>query len=182
MQDMQALPNSVPKPPITMRLIVPATQCGSLIGKGGSKIKEIREVGRRTEASNFRMLYELSGYRCIHSSRQRDASQLDRTSGHNFWHGRRNYSLHAANLSDSPRGSARGASAPSSSHIIQAPPKGATIPYRPKPSFNPLLLASSAAAAAAAAAAQQQAMMQPSMGPYGQQSFGHLGSNEVSHD
>ena len=41
---MQALPNSVPKPPITMRLIVPATQCGSLIGKGGSKIKEIREV------------------------------------------------------------------------------------------------------------------------------------------
>lgn len=43
-QDMRALPNSVPKPPITMRLIVPATQCGSLIGKSGSKIKEIREV------------------------------------------------------------------------------------------------------------------------------------------
>ncbi|KIH48969.1 KH domain protein, partial [Ancylostoma duodenale] len=42
--DMRALPNSVPKPPITMRLIVPATQCGSLIGKSGSKIKEIREV------------------------------------------------------------------------------------------------------------------------------------------
>ncbi|PIO70806.1 KH domain protein [Teladorsagia circumcincta] len=32
-EDMRALPNSVPKPPITMRLIVPATQCGSLIGK-----------------------------------------------------------------------------------------------------------------------------------------------------
>lgn len=30
--------------PITLRLIVPASQCGSLIGKGGSKIKEIREV------------------------------------------------------------------------------------------------------------------------------------------
>ncbi|KJH52755.1 KH domain protein [Dictyocaulus viviparus] len=45
-QDMRALPNSVPKPPITMRLIVPATQCGSLIGKSGSKIKEIREVLR----------------------------------------------------------------------------------------------------------------------------------------
>ncbi|PIO75203.1 KH domain protein [Teladorsagia circumcincta] len=41
---MRALPNSVPKPPITMRLIVPATQCGSLIGKSGSKIKEIREI------------------------------------------------------------------------------------------------------------------------------------------
>lgn len=31
-------------PPITLRLIVPASQCGSIIGKGGSKIKEIREV------------------------------------------------------------------------------------------------------------------------------------------
>lgn len=29
---------------LTLRLVVPATQCGSLIGKGGSKIKEIREV------------------------------------------------------------------------------------------------------------------------------------------
>lgn len=43
-EDMLLLPNSVPKPPITMRVIVPATQCGSLIGKGGSKIKDIREV------------------------------------------------------------------------------------------------------------------------------------------
>jgi predicted RNA-binding protein YlqC (UPF0109 family) len=29
---------------VTLRLIVPASQCGSLIGKGGSKIKEIREI------------------------------------------------------------------------------------------------------------------------------------------
>ncbi|KAG8235536.1 hypothetical protein J437_LFUL013498 [Ladona fulva] len=45
-QDMQSSPSpgGVPKPPITLRLIVPASQCGSLIGKGGSKIKEIREV------------------------------------------------------------------------------------------------------------------------------------------
>ena len=35
---------SVPKPPITFRLVVPASQCGSLIGKGGAKIKEIREI------------------------------------------------------------------------------------------------------------------------------------------
>ena len=34
----------VPRPPVTLRLIVPASQCGSLIGKGGSKIKEIREI------------------------------------------------------------------------------------------------------------------------------------------
>lgn len=32
------------KPQVTLRLIVPASQCGSLIGKGGAKIKEIREV------------------------------------------------------------------------------------------------------------------------------------------
>ncbi len=31
-------------PPVTLRLVVPATQCGSIIGKGGMKIKEIREV------------------------------------------------------------------------------------------------------------------------------------------
>lgn len=36
--------SNVPRPPVTLRLIVPASQCGSLIGKGGSKIKEIREV------------------------------------------------------------------------------------------------------------------------------------------
>ena len=32
------------KPPVTLRIVVPASQCGSLIGKGGCKIKEIREV------------------------------------------------------------------------------------------------------------------------------------------
>ncbi|XP_045556673.1 poly(rC)-binding protein 3 isoform X2 [Salmo salar] len=30
-------------PPVTLRLVFPGSQCGSLIGKGGSKIKEIRE-------------------------------------------------------------------------------------------------------------------------------------------
>ena len=29
---------------MSLKLVVPASQCGSLIGKGGSKIKEIREV------------------------------------------------------------------------------------------------------------------------------------------
>ncbi|MGH0192206.1 UNVERIFIED_CONTAM: hypothetical protein FKN15_005272 [Acipenser sinensis] len=32
------------RPPVTLRIVVPASQCGSLIGKGGCKIKEIREV------------------------------------------------------------------------------------------------------------------------------------------
>lgn len=36
------------KPPVTLRLVVPASQCGSLIGKGGSKIKEMREVWYKT--------------------------------------------------------------------------------------------------------------------------------------
>ena len=44
-EDLEAtLTPNVPRPPITFRLVVPASQCGSLIGKGGSKIKEIREV------------------------------------------------------------------------------------------------------------------------------------------
>merc|ERR1711881_793785 len=30
--------------PVSIRLIVPASQCGSIIGKGGSKIKEIRDT------------------------------------------------------------------------------------------------------------------------------------------
>lgn len=36
------------KPPVTLRIVVPASQCGSLIGKGGCKIKEIREVCLQT--------------------------------------------------------------------------------------------------------------------------------------
>lgn len=39
---------------------------------------------------------------------------------------------------------------------LQAPPKGATLSYRPKPSFNPMLIASSAAATAQQLAMQQQ--------------------------
>ncbi|KAK2110743.1 Poly(rC)-binding protein 1 [Saguinus oedipus] len=33
------------RPPVTLRLVVPATQCNSLIGKGGCKIKDPREYG-----------------------------------------------------------------------------------------------------------------------------------------
>lgn len=43
-QDINSGSSGVPRPPITLRLVVPASQCGSLIGKAGSKIKEIREV------------------------------------------------------------------------------------------------------------------------------------------
>ena len=43
-KDLKQTCNANSIPPITLRLIVPASQCGSIIGKGGSKIKEIREV------------------------------------------------------------------------------------------------------------------------------------------
>lgn len=51
-QDLCAAPangGNVSRPPVTLRLVIPASQCGSLIGKAGTKIKEIREVrGRGT--------------------------------------------------------------------------------------------------------------------------------------
>lgn len=47
LQDLCAAPangGNVSRPPVTLRLVIPASQCGSLIGKAGTKIKEIREV------------------------------------------------------------------------------------------------------------------------------------------
>lgn len=38
------LSDATNKIPVTIRLIVPASQCGSIIGKGGQKIKEIRDT------------------------------------------------------------------------------------------------------------------------------------------
>lgn len=38
------LSTGIPRPPITLRLILPTSQCGSVIGKGGSNITEIREI------------------------------------------------------------------------------------------------------------------------------------------
>ncbi|NXF50212.1 PCBP4 protein, partial [Oceanites oceanicus] len=34
---------AVSRAPVTLRLVIPASQCGSLIGKAGAKIREIRE-------------------------------------------------------------------------------------------------------------------------------------------
>uniref|UniRef100_A0A915D0S1 K Homology domain-containing protein n=1 Tax=Ditylenchus dipsaci TaxID=166011 RepID=A0A915D0S1_9BILA len=142
-EDLQALPNSVPKPPITMRLIVPATQCGSLIGKGGSKIKEIRE---KTGAS-IQVATEM-----LPSSTER-AVTISGT---------------CEALTDCMHEICQ--------ILLEAPPKGATLPFRPKPSYNPLMVASSAAAAAAAqqqasqhiaAALLQQGGANPGQQPYG---------------
>ncbi|XP_072797486.1 poly(rC)-binding protein 4 isoform X1 [Vicugna pacos] len=49
-EDLCAAPangGNVSRPPVTLRLVIPASQCGSLIGKAGTKIKEIREVRGR---------------------------------------------------------------------------------------------------------------------------------------
>uniref|UniRef100_H2QMQ5 Poly(rC) binding protein 4 n=1 Tax=Pan troglodytes TaxID=9598 RepID=H2QMQ5_PANTR len=46
-EDLCAAPangGNVSRPPVTLRLVIPASQCGSLIGKAGTKIKEIRET------------------------------------------------------------------------------------------------------------------------------------------
>uniref|UniRef100_A0A0N5B2I0 KH domain-containing protein n=1 Tax=Strongyloides papillosus TaxID=174720 RepID=A0A0N5B2I0_STREA len=122
-EDLKQMPDSVSKPPITLRLIVPATQCGSVIGKQGSKIKEIRE---RTGASI------------------QVASEMLPTS-----------TERAVTIS----GSAKAITLCMSEVckiLLEAPPRGTNIPYRPKSSINPVLVAQNAAVVAAAAAASQQ--------------------------
>uniref|UniRef100_A0A8C9LFS8 K Homology domain-containing protein n=1 Tax=Pavo cristatus TaxID=9049 RepID=A0A8C9LFS8_PAVCR len=84
------------KPPVTLRLVVPASQCGSLIGKGGSKIKEIREVSLGVSVRVSEWFYVCSASFCI---------------------------LIALCF------------------CLQSPPKGATIPYRPKPASAPIIFA-----------------------------------------
>jgi hypothetical protein len=43
--------------------------------------------------------------------------------------------------------------------LQEAPPKGATLPFRPKPAYNPSILANSVANAAALAAQQQHTQL-----------------------
>uniref|UniRef100_A0A8B9KG64 Zgc:110045 n=1 Tax=Astyanax mexicanus TaxID=7994 RepID=A0A8B9KG64_ASTMX len=89
------------RPPVTLRLVFPASQCGSLIGKGGSKIKEIRE----TTGAQVQVAGDL-----LPESTER-----------------------AVTISGTPH-----AITQCVRHIctvmLESPPKGATIPYRPKPS------------------------------------------------
>ncbi|KAI5698006.1 hypothetical protein M8J75_000346 [Diaphorina citri] len=93
--------------PITFRLIVPASQCGSLIGKGGCKIKEIRE---------------LSG-----ASIQVASDMLP------------NSTERAVTITGTSEAITQ-AVYQMSLVMMESPPKGATIPYRPKPQVAPPLL------------------------------------------
>ncbi|XP_031204358.1 poly(rC)-binding protein 3 isoform X8 [Mastomys coucha] len=96
------------KPPVTLRLVVPASQCGSLIGKGGSKIKEIREsTGAQVQVAGD--MLPNSTERAVTISGTPDAiiqcvKQICVV-------------------------------------MLESPPKGATIPYRPKPVSTPVIFA-----------------------------------------
>ncbi|XP_062852864.1 poly(rC)-binding protein 3 [Trichomycterus rosablanca] len=94
------------KPPVTLRLVVPASQCGSLIGKGGSKIKEMREsTGAQVQVAGD--MLPNSTERAVTISGTPDAiiqcvKQICVI-------------------------------------MLESPPKGATIPYRPKPASAPVI-------------------------------------------
>ncbi|XP_064643912.1 poly(rC)-binding protein 3-like isoform X2 [Lineus longissimus] len=104
LQDVQAPPGQ--KPSITLRLIVPASQCGSLIGKGGSKIKEIRDAsGASVQVANE--MLPNSTERAITISGPSEAITK--------------CIFHMCTV------------------FVESPPKGATIPYRPKPPMPPII-------------------------------------------
>ncbi|CAH2007396.1 unnamed protein product [Acanthoscelides obtectus] len=101
--------SGVPRPPITLRLVVPASQCGSLIGKGGSKIKEIREVTGASIQVASEMLPNSTERAVTISGTGEAITQCI---------------YHICNV------------------MLESPPKGATIPYRPKPQVGgPVILA-----------------------------------------
>ncbi|XP_032599349.1 poly(rC)-binding protein 3 isoform X8 [Drosophila grimshawi] len=99
----------VGKTQIPIRLIVPASQCGSLIGKSGSKIKEIRQntgcsiqVASEMLPNSTERAVTLSG----------SAEQITQCI----------YQICLV--------------------MLESPPRGATIPYRPKPQVTgPVILA-----------------------------------------
>ncbi|KAM6977069.1 poly(rC)-binding protein 4-like isoform 2-T2 [Aplochiton taeniatus] len=95
------------KPPVTLRLVIPASQCGSLIGKGGAKIKEIREsTGAQIQVAGD--LLPNSTERGVTISGSQDSV------------------IQCVKLICTV--------------ILESPPKGATIPYRPSPSPAALLI------------------------------------------
>ncbi|XP_057702369.1 poly(rC)-binding protein 2-like isoform X2 [Corythoichthys intestinalis] len=96
------------KPPVTLRIVVPASQCGSLIGKGGSKIKEIRE------STNAQV--QVAGDMLPNSTER------------------------AISIAGPPQ-SIIECVKQICVVMLESPPKGVTIPYRPKPSGSPVIFA-----------------------------------------
>ncbi|XP_020813571.1 poly(rC)-binding protein 3 isoform X14 [Drosophila serrata] len=99
----------VGKTQIPIRLIVPASQCGSLIGKSGSKIKEIRQ----TTGCSIQVASEM-----LPNSTERSVT----LSGSAEQITQCIYQICLV--------------------MLESPPRGATIPYRPKPQVTgPVILA-----------------------------------------
>ncbi|XP_054162611.1 poly(rC)-binding protein 3-like isoform X2 [Oppia nitens] len=96
------------KPHVTLRLIVPASQCGSLIGKGGAKIKEIREITGATIQVASEMLPNSTERAVTVSGSSESITKCI-------------YQICCV--------------------MMESPPKGATIPYRPKPAMPPVIFA-----------------------------------------
>ncbi|CAG04050.1 unnamed protein product [Tetraodon nigroviridis] len=120
------------KPPVTIRLVVPASQCGSLIGKGGCKIKEIREVsGVAPAGKGFRSL------RCNPAavSLQSAGAQVQ-VAGDML----PNSTERAITIAGTPQ-SIIECVKQICVVMLESPPKGVTIPYRPKPSGSPVIFA-----------------------------------------
>uniref|UniRef100_UPI00358E6C43 poly(rC)-binding protein 3-like isoform X5 n=1 Tax=Myxine glutinosa TaxID=7769 RepID=UPI00358E6C43 len=87
------------RPPVTLRLVIPASQCGSLIGKSGSKIKELRESTGAT--------VQVAGDLLPNSTER------------------------AVTISGAPDAIIQ-CMRQICIVMLESPPKGATIPYRPK--------------------------------------------------
>lgn len=107
-------------PTVTMRLIVPASQCGSLIGRGGAKIKELRDLTSAT----------------IQVAPDVLPNSTERVVTIN------------GNVN-----SLKSCTYQICKIMVESPPKGYVVPYRPKPTLNTMLLAAASANQAAAAAA-----------------------------
>nr|XP_009675369.1 PREDICTED: poly(rC)-binding protein 2 isoform X21 [Struthio camelus australis] len=96
------------RPPVTLRLVAPASQCGSLIGKGGCKIKEIREsTGAQVQVAGD----------MLPNSTER--------------------AITIAGIPQSIIECVKQICVV----MLESPPKGVTIPYRPKPSSSPVIFA-----------------------------------------
>ncbi|KAM9799868.1 poly(rC)-binding protein 2 isoform X3 [Syngnathus typhle] len=104
------------RPPVTLRIVVPASQCGSLIGKGGCKIKEIRES---TSAQ-----VQVAGDMLPNSTER------------------------AISIAGTPQ-SIIECVKQICVVMLESPPKGVTIPYRPKPSGSPVIFAGGQSSSAA---------------------------------
>lgn len=128
-QDNSNSGSGVPRPPISLRLIVPASQCGSLIGKGGSKIKEIREVTGASIQVASEMLPNSTERAVTLSGTGEAITQCI---------------FHICNVMLEVSGLITIIISWCALivFLFQSPPKGATIPYRPKPQVGgPVILA-----------------------------------------